>query len=32
VIAEAPPPPLLARAIKIDDRVVDWLHGSDEPG
>jgi SpoVK/Ycf46/Vps4 family AAA+-type ATPase len=30
LISEAPPPPLLARAIKIDDRVVDWLHGSDE--
>jgi len=28
--SDASSPPLLARAIKIDDRVVSWLHGSDE--
>jgi SpoVK/Ycf46/Vps4 family AAA+-type ATPase len=26
---EPPGAPLLARAIKLDDRVVDWLHGGD---
>jgi SpoVK/Ycf46/Vps4 family AAA+-type ATPase len=30
LISDASSPPLLSRAVKIDDRVVDWLHGSDE--
>jgi ATP-dependent 26S proteasome regulatory subunit len=29
VLADPAQPPLLARSLKVDDRVIDWLHGSD---